>query len=59
MMQKKRIEPRVAVEDHGGLFAMGTTPFVPVRVMAVWQQGIVQHWQGTGIFFMNYGDHLK
>ena len=55
MMQKKRIEPIVAVEDHGGLFAMGTTPFVPV--MAEWQQGIVQ--QGTGIFLMNYGDHLK
>ena len=32
MVQKKRIEPKEAVEDHGGVFevAMGSTPFVPV-----------------------------
>ena len=32
MMQEKRIEPTVAVEDHGGVsdVAMGSTPFAPV-----------------------------
>jgi hypothetical protein len=46
MMQEKRIEPIVAVEDHGGVFdvAMGAP------VMAEWRQGIRQ---GKGIFLMN------
>jgi hypothetical protein len=32
-MQEMRIEPMVAVEDHGGVFsvAMESTPFAPVR----------------------------
>lgn len=50
MMQEKRIEPRVVVEDHGGVFdvTMGSTPFAPA--MAEWRQGIRQ---GKGIFLMN------
>lgn len=50
MVQERRIEPIVAVEDHGGVFdvATGRTPFAPV--MAEWRQGI-RH--GRGILFMN------
>jgi hypothetical protein len=47
MMQEKRIEPIVAVEDHGGVFVV-TTPFAPA--MAEWRQGTRQ---GKGIFLMN------
>ena len=50
MKQENRIEPIVAVEDHGGVFdvAMGGTPFAPV--MAEWRQSIQQ---GKGNFLMN------
>ena len=50
MMQEKKMEPTVAVEDHGGVFnvAMGSTPFAPA--MPEWRQGTRQ---GKGIFFMN------
>lgn len=49
-MQEKRIEPIVAVEDHGGVFdvAKGSTPLAPI--MAEWRQGTRQ---GKGIFLMN------
>jgi hypothetical protein len=50
MMQEKKIEPIVAVEDHGGVFdvTMGNTPFAPA--MAEWRQSTRQ---GKGIFLMN------
>ena len=50
MKQEKRIEPTVAVEDHGGVIdvAMGSTPLAPV--MAEWRQGTRQE---KGIFLMN------
>ena len=50
MMQEKRIEPIVAVEDHCGVsdVAMGDTPFAPVT--AEWRQGIRQ---GKKKFLMN------
>ena len=50
MIQEKRIELIVAVEDHGWVFdaTTGSTPFAPN--MAGWRQGTRQ---GKGIFLMN------
>jgi hypothetical protein len=51
MMQEKRIEPAVVVEDHGGVsdVTMGGAPFAPA--MAEWRQ---DKRQGRGIILLMY-----
>lgn len=51
MMQEKRIEPAVVVEDHGGVLevTMEGAPFAPA--MAEWRQN---KRQGKGIILLMY-----